>query len=424
VLAAAFSPDGKMLATGCQDSKARLWDVPTGQRIALPIKQRRPLTKVAFSPDGKQLLTETEGFVMKWDLPRPAARRPLRSPFNVRALAFSKDGRWAVTGDEHHRAQIWDFASGQAVGPPLEHPGPVWTVAFHPDGKQVATGCADGKARLWKVPSGRSLPVTFPHLGQVRTAAGLSWRQLVFNPEGTLLVTFPSPRTGQVWDVATGKPLGSPLEHRSFIFCVAFRPDGKVVVSGGLDGQSADEQRTRLWEVPSGRPLGEPQPQRAAVRAIAFSPDGKHYLVGSGTSARLCDAQTGKAIGLPLYHDSYIFSVAFSPDGKTVATASKEARLWSVPGGKALGPPLTHTSNVYAVAFGPEGKTLVTVSEDRPPQWWPVPTPVTGSPRQILLWAEVITGTTIDETGAVRYLLGTWNERRDQLTAAGGPPLP
>ncbi|WP_044149444.1 WD40 repeat domain-containing protein, partial [Singulisphaera acidiphila] len=61
----------------------------------------------------------------------------------VRALAFSPDGKLALTGSHDRTGRLWEVASGQPVGAPLYHQGPVVAVAFSPDGKTVLTGSED-----------------------------------------------------------------------------------------------------------------------------------------------------------------------------------------------------------------------------------------------------------------------------------------
>ncbi len=164
--------------------------------------------------------------------------------------------------------------------------------------------------------------------------------------------------------------------------------------------------------------------------AVAFSPDGKTVLTGSGQdAARLWDAATGKPLGTPLRHQDAVTSVAFSPDGKTVLTGSWDnmARLWdgdpaAAPSIRALFP---HQGPVSAVAFHPDGRTLLTRSDDRTAHLWDVPAPWSGRTKQVVLWAQAITGLEMDGTGIVRPLDShALRGRRQLLVKLGGPPLP
>ena len=109
---------------------------------------------------------------------------------------------------------------------------------------------------------------------------------------------------------------------------MALSADGKTALTGSMD------KTARLWETATGKPIGPPLQHQGVVVAVALSADGKTALTGSyDKTARLWETATGKPIGPPLQHQNKVVAVALSADGKTALTASgdKTARLWHVP---------------------------------------------------------------------------------------------
>ncbi|MFN9570871.1 MAG: WD40 repeat domain-containing protein, partial [Cyanobacteriota bacterium] len=112
---------------------------------------------------------------------------------------------------------------------------------------------------------------------------------------------------------------------------VAFSHDGRRIVSG------SDDTTLRLWDAATGKPIGPPlQGHTDPVRSVAFSPDGRRIVSGSGDNTlRLWDAATGKPIGPPLQgHKNTVLSLAFSPDGRRIVSGSDDntLRLWDATG--------------------------------------------------------------------------------------------
>jgi WD40 repeat protein/serine/threonine protein kinase len=294
----------------------------------------------------------------------------------------------------------------------------VIAVAFSPDGKTMLTGGGDGTARLWETATGKPLGLPLQHQNGVRAVAFSPDGKTLLTGSGNNMMTGRENTGARLWDTATGKPLVPPLQHGPYVDAVAFSPDGKTVLTGG-------DRKARLWDTGTGKPLGRPLQHQNGVRAVAFSPDGKTVLTGGGDgTARLWETATGNQFGPRLRHGAYIMAVAFSPDSKTVLTGSSDrtARLWETVTGNQLGPPLQHQGPVTAVAFSPDGKTVLTGSHDQTARLWETATgKALGPPLQhhAIVWAvafspdgkTVLTGSS---TG------GLWE------TATGaqlGPPL-
>jgi WD40 repeat protein len=385
---ARLSRDDRWLVTAGSDGIARVWDLavmPDPMRLSASGSQ---VERAVFSPDGSWVLSSAVGYTRVWDAKTGEPLTPGVPSAETVESAFSPDGHRVVTGTDR-TAQVWEAGTGKVILR-LEHPRAVTSATFSRDGRWLVTSCEDHRARLWDARTGKPGSPPWGSSGGVQSAT--------FSPDGRLVATVAKGGKVGIWEVATGHQV-LVLSHRDEVSRAAFSRDGTRLLT--VRGQSGVESFAQVWDIASGRPMGQPVPCRKDVAAV-FSPDGDRVaaLDPYSSSARVWEATTGRPVTPPLRHANSIYTVAFSPDGHYVVTASMDhtARVWDAATGDPVSPPLQHGNWVNDAQFSPDGRRVVTASGDGYARVWNLPREDRPLPHLASL-AQVLAGYRIDPAG-------------------------
>jgi tricorn protease-like protein len=144
----AFSPDGRLLATGSMGSLVRLWNVETGEMRG-ELRHRSWVQAVAFSGDSQVLAPTSGPTITLWDVPALARRALLRGHAGtVRSLTLSPDGKALASASVDRSIRVWDLATGKLRAAYRWNIGRAYAVAFSPSGMTMAAG-GDKDVVVW-----------------------------------------------------------------------------------------------------------------------------------------------------------------------------------------------------------------------------------------------------------------------------------
>ncbi len=272
---AAFSPDGKWLATGSEDQTAKVWDIAAGEML-WKHQALTPITAVAWSADSQQLLVgdwrggvrvlqgNTGKVQEEWQAHRE----------NISSLAVSRDGLKLATASGDDSCKIWDLATRRCLLTiDQDNEYDATCVAFSLDEQFVAVGDGENLIKLYRVRDGELL-LTFT--GHSETIAAVQ-----YTPDGKYVISGSADDTVRIWDAATAAEVRVLRGHTDDITSLALSGDGKRLVSGSGDRSAL------VWEVGKGKSIAKYTNFSEAVSSVAITADGRRVALGSRQELRI-----------------------------------------------------------------------------------------------------------------------------------------
>ena len=143
-----FSADGKLILTFCNmDDFVQIWDVSTRREIAR-VKHNGQINSAAFSPDGKCLATTgMDNTTRLWDISSDKEIMQVKLNRNGEHVIFSPDGKYIAGSIADNTVRVWNSKTGQEVARMVFN-GPVIALSFSTDSKLLASASADRTARV------------------------------------------------------------------------------------------------------------------------------------------------------------------------------------------------------------------------------------------------------------------------------------
>jgi WD40 repeat protein len=358
VTALAFSSDGTVLATACDDGEIGLWSITDGKALPSPARD---------SSSAKE----------DWERP------PFFGPNSTRL--------YLNRGRERTALEVWDWSTGKLSIAYQAHHGGYQAFCFSPDGAVLATAGSDGVIALLDTEESRQIGAMH--------ANGATIIALAFSPSGNLITSGGLDRSAKLWDVKTQRELATLGGNDDRVSEVAFTPDEKSLLTLIGDGKlkvwdlravlgqgvlwsttgmisgfivSRDERAIatkdnaggiQVWDLVSGAEIrrantGEPN-STAGGFAISFSPK-DHIVAWQGwNSVGILDYESGQTNTLPLPRFGFC-TPAFSPDGRELAFAGPtNIMIWDM-GTRTLRPFAATDNTVFGISFSPDGSLLAT----------------------------------------------------------------
>ncbi len=345
-----LSPDGTQLAAA---SEIGVWiyDTSTSKVIGLLQEHSGKVTSAAFSTDGKTLATGGVDTTIRLYVTETLEHKSTLNGHvgSVTLLKFLPDGKTLASGSRDDTIRLWNLNTGKLKYTLSGHSNGVNSITLSQDGNLLASkGWL--KNLLWDTKTGKRVAVF-----QQKTAMGRNKVAYgALSPDGKILASWSGTPGIRLWDTHTAQHF-TTLKHaeQPWYSAVALSPDGKTLASN-----SSKRNEILLWNLNTNEPNATLTGDVESISKIVFSPDGRTIAGYSSKHIQFWDIKTYKSLmSFPL--NSYLYSLIFSDDGKISAAHNREEiHIWDVHTGQQKFVLTGHQEFGSSVSYLSDGSTL------------------------------------------------------------------
>jgi WD40 repeat protein len=431
---ALFNHNQSHILSWSDDGSARLWDAASGEQVGVTMQDQAKIIQAVFDATEEHILTYSKDFghigIHTWSATTGEYDNTILQleGFNEKDVILENSGRrilaWSDEGPGFIGIWLLDGKTGEQIGDPKIIDSFVKMAAFDPKGNYIVT--LDGRAtvQLWDA-ANLETHSDLNHPTDVIFA--------VFDRAGERLLTWCDDLTIRVWEVESGKLIGSSADMGGNDPSVTgvgamFDGAGKRILTWIRKGPLPVSGDVMLWNT-KGEQISATMHHDDQVYGAAFDPTGNRVLSWGGTyfpmgamegagKAWLWDGSTGKQLGAVMPHANVVPGAVFNGAGILVLTWSADGtvRLWRAASGEQIGIPMLHNGPVYGALFDESEKRILTWSQDGSVRLWDVPGDLDCPSELYTLQVQTLTGTYLDfKTREVKVLpVAVWKKIRER----------
>jgi WD40 repeat protein len=250
VQSVAISPDSKTLANGngygpnIENETLKIWNLETGKLIR-SISVSAKIRAVAFSSDGKIIISGCEDNTIKLFNSNDGKLMQTLSGHTgiVTSVAVSSDGKNLVSGSLDKTVKLWNLKTGELIRTFSGHAGGILSVAMNHDNKLIVSGGSDRTIKAWDLMTGKLVRTFSGHSSTVTSVA------ISYDGQSLISGSDSSDRSIKVWNLNTGESIHTLIGDTDEVTAIAVTSDSNIFASGGRDA------KVKIWNLNTGKLL-------------------------------------------------------------------------------------------------------------------------------------------------------------------------
>jgi WD40 repeat protein len=265
-----FSADGKTLTALCRDQHVRTWDVASGKVVA----DKAVTAGTTVVSATRAIERPDRNSIRVWDLTADTQLRLIQGAPAGRTAMSGNGKQLAVANVNERKVRLIHLETGEQKHALEDGIGGTAELVFSPDGELLVSANYDNDVRVWRTRSGELVRKVEDMTGAMFAGE--------FTPDGKQLVMAGLDETVYIWDAQSFDVIRRLKGHGETISAMAISPDGKMLVTGGFDVVTTrNPVKVALWDLASGKIVKQMRSPHRVV-SLAFSPDSRWIAMTSG----------------------------------------------------------------------------------------------------------------------------------------------